>query len=106
MLYLALSLPNKVPALAAKEGDGGAGWLLGPADVSFDLLIPHIALLNGTLSSERRVEVEAISTASGGPVRLTFTTKASDMGRTFRVKIDLETFVRDGVDPRPGVKPR
>jgi hypothetical protein len=106
MLYLALSLPNKVPTSAAKEGDGGAGWLLGPADVSFDLLVPQIALLSGTLSSERRVEVEAISAASGGPVRLTFTTKVNDMGRTFRVKIDLETFVRDGVDPRPGVKSR
>jgi len=104
LLYLTLSVPTKMPTSGAKGADAAAGWALGPTDASFDLLIPQIALLGGTMASERRVVFEDLSAASGSPVHLTFTTKVSEMGRTFRIKIDLETFVRDGVDPRPGVK--
>jgi hypothetical protein len=32
------------------------------------------------------------------------TTTLTDVGRAFRVKIDLETFVRDGEGPRPAGK--
>ena len=105
-LFLALTVPPTMPASSVKDPDGPRGWPIGSPDLSFDLLIPQIALLAGTLATERRVVYEHVSAASGSPVRLTLATKVTDLGRTFRIKVDLETFVRDGVDPRPGVKAR
>ena len=78
--------------------------MLGPSDLALDLLIPRIGLLAGTLASDRRVEIEKVSAAAGSPVRLTLTTQVNDATRIFRVKIELETFVRDGADARPAVK--
>jgi hypothetical protein len=106
LLFLALSLPAKMPASGGKGTDGAPGWVLGPADLSFDFLIPHIALLGGSLAGDHRVMFEGVSAAPGSPIRLTLTTKVNDANRRFRLKIELETFVRDGVDPRPGVKSR
>jgi hypothetical protein len=105
LLSLVLSLPTKMPTASAK-GDGAPGWVLGPSDLSLDLLIPHIAQLSGTLASDRRVVFENVSAVSGSPIRFTLTTNVSDAGRTFHVKIDGETFVRDGLDARPGAKLR
>jgi hypothetical protein len=45
-----------------------------------------------------------VSVAQGSPIRLTLTTKVSDATRTFRVRFELETFVRDGIDPRPAAR--
>jgi hypothetical protein len=106
LLFLALSVPAKMPSSAGKSADAGPGWALGPSDLSLDLLIPHVALLAGTLASDRRVVFENVSAAPGIPVRLTLTAKVNDVVRTFRLKIELETFVRDGVDPRHGATSR
>jgi hypothetical protein len=37
-------------------------------------------------------------------LRLTLTAKVNDAPRVFRLKIDLESFVRDGVDGTTGKK--
>ena len=103
-LYLALSVPARALTSAQKGTDGTPGWVLGPSDLALDLLIPRIGLLAGTLASDRRVEIEKVSAAAGSPVRLTLTTQVNDATRIFRVKIELETFVRDGADARPAVK--
>ncbi len=101
-LFLALSLPTKRPTSGAQGSAGAPEWVLGPSELSFDLLIPQMALLTGTLATDRRVVFDNVSAVAGSPVRLVLTTKVSDATRTFRVKMDLETFVRDGTDPRPG----
>lgn len=105
-LFLSLTVPTQMPSAGARDTDAAAGWVLGPLDLSLDLLIPHVALLAGSLASERHVRFESLSAAAGSPVRLTLTTKVSEGGRTFRIKVELETFVRDGMDPRLGTKGR
>jgi hypothetical protein len=104
LVYLAMTVPTKMPSSSGKGTDGAPGWVLGPSDLALDLLIPHIGLLEGTLASDRHVTVETVAATTGSPLRLTLTTKLSDAGRAFRVKIDLETFVRDGVGARPAAK--
>ena len=111
LVFLALSVPTKMPSSAGKGAagwgaDGAPGWVLGASDLSLDLLIPRIAMLSGTLASDRRVVIENASASAGSPIRLTLTTTVSDAPRAFRVKIELETFVRDGLDLRPGAKSR
>ncbi len=101
LLFLAMSLPTKRPTSAAKGSNGAAEWVLGPSDLSFDLLLPQMALLTGSLAADRRVVFDSVSAATGSPIRLALTAKVTDATRTFRVKIDLETFVRDGANPRP-----
>jgi hypothetical protein len=103
-LFLAVSLPSKPKNEAAHRADAAAGLSLGVGDLALDLLIPRIALLDGTLASERSVTVENVSASTGSPLKFTLTTKIHDAARTFRVKVELETFVRDGVTARPGEK--
>jgi len=100
-LFLAVSVPAKPRSSAA---DGGLEISLGPGDLTMNLLIPHIALLDAILASERRVTVDNSSASTGSPLKLTLTTKVRDATRIFQVKIELETFVRDGVTARPAGK--
>jgi hypothetical protein len=99
-VFFALSVPIKAPSSAARDASEAPGVVLGPSDLVLDLLIPRIAILSGTLASDRRVEIVNVSASAGGPIRLTLMAKLRDAARTFRVKIELETFVRDGADPR------
>ena len=103
-LFLALSVPTKPKGPTADKSDAAPGIPLGSTDLAMDLLIPHIALLDGTLASDRRVLIDNASAATSSPLRLTLTTKVRDATRTFRVKIEVETFVRDGVTSRPMVQ--
>jgi len=104
LVFLALSLPSKMPTSGDKGAAATPEGTLGAADLAFDLLIPQVALLSGSLSSERHVVFENVSAARGSPIRLTLTTKVSDATRTFRVRFELETFVRDGIEPRPATR--
>jgi hypothetical protein len=72
--------------------------------MELDLLIPRIGLLSGTLASERRLVTETVTPSVGSPLRLTLTAKVNDAPRTFRVKIDVESFVRDGDSQTTGKK--
>jgi hypothetical protein len=103
LVFLSLSLPSKMPTSGDKAG-AAPEWTLGPGDLAFDLLVPQVALLSGSLTSERHVVFDNVSVAQGSPIRLTLTTKVSDATRTFRVRFELETFVRDGIDPRPAAR--
>jgi hypothetical protein len=103
-LFLALSVPIKPQSPPAERGDAGPAILLGPGDLAMDLLIPHIALLGGVMASDRRVTIDHASASTSSPLRLTLTTKVRDTARIFQVKIELETFVRDGVASRPAGK--
>jgi hypothetical protein len=102
-LFLSVSLPTRPPA-AAQRGDAGAGIALGPADLSFDLLVPKVGLLSGASASERRVVVRDVGGAVGGPIRFTLASKVSEGARNFHVQIEVETFVRDGAEVRAGAK--
>ncbi|MET0592673.1 MAG: hypothetical protein ABW133_08240 [Polyangiaceae bacterium] len=98
-LFLSVSVPSKMP-IATGRGDAGPGVALGPMDLAFDLLIPRIALLSGMMASERRVVMTEATGAAGSPLRMTVTSKVSDGTRSFRVQIEVESFVRDGSETR------
>ena len=97
-LFLAIALPTKAPRAPAPRGDAGPGFSLGPSDLTLDLLLPKVGLLSGNLASDRRVVTETVTAAVGSPLRLTLTVKVNDAPRVFRVKVDVESFVRDGVE--------
>ena len=106
-LFLAIAVPTKAPRAPAPRGDdpgksltrdAGPGFLLGPSDLTLDLLIPKVGLLSGNLASDRRVVTETVTASVGSPLRLTLTVKVNDATRVFRVKVDVESFVRDGVE--------
>jgi hypothetical protein len=103
-LFLALTVPAKGSSALASHADAEAGLLLGPTDLTLDLLVPKVGLLSGTLASDRRLVIEAGTLSAGSPLRLTLTAKVNDAPRVFRLKIDLESFVRDGVDGTTGKK--
>jgi hypothetical protein len=101
-LFLAISVPLNAKNSASEKSDGGVEVVLGPADLSMDLLIPNVALLDGTSAGERRVIIDSASAATSSPLKLNLTAKVRKMARTFRITIVLETFVRDGVRPHAG----
>jgi hypothetical protein len=103
-LFLTLTVPTKGPGSASRRRDAPPGITLNAGDLTLDLLLPRIALLSGTLTSDRRVVVDEASPAMGSPLRLMLTTKVADAARVFRLKIELVSFVRDGVAPPPNGK--
>jgi hypothetical protein len=102
-LYLAVSLPTRMPTIPPRH-DAGAGVALGPADLSFDLLVPKVGLLSGASASERRAVIQDVGGAAGSPIRFGVAIRVLEGARTYRVQIDVETFVRDGAELRAGAK--
>jgi len=100
-LFLAIAVPTSAPA---SRGDAGPGFLLGPSDLTLDLLIPKVGLLSGSVATDRRIVTETITPSAGGPLRFSLTAKVNDATRVFRVKIDVESFVREGDSQTTGKK--
>jgi hypothetical protein len=103
-LFLVIAVPTRAPSAPAPRGDAGAGFLLGPSDLTLDLLIPKVGLLSGSVATDRRVVTETITPSAGSPLRLSLTAKVNDATRVFRVRIDVESFVRDGDSQTTGKK--
>ena len=108
-LFVALSLPAKMFAAMGAAGDAGATTMaLAPSDLTLDLLIPRVASLSGTAASDRRLVVQKLAASSPGAIELTLKAKLADGRRSFDVTLDVDTFVRDGVDlagPKRGAAP-
>jgi hypothetical protein len=95
--FIEIAAPlDAVPGLGnSKRKDAGAAIELGPRDVRFDLLVPKVATLSAFTASERVLDIERLSTEPGGSIRFVLTSTLRDAPRVFRVKLDVETFVRE-----------
>jgi hypothetical protein len=80
-----------------KVSNGRSAVELGPRDLRVDLLLPKVALLSASMSSDRTLDIEKLSTEQGGPIRFALGATLRDTPRVFRVKFDVETFVREEI---------
>jgi len=87
------AVPRAFFEVAVPSG-GDAGQALAATDVRLDLSLPRVGLFSALMANESKVDVEQLSVAPGGRVKLAFTAVLRDVPRAFRVKLDIETFVR------------
>jgi hypothetical protein len=96
--FLEVSVPASSiqgSAASAKKNSPPPTIALGATDVRIDLLVPNVALLSALLASNATVELRQMSADPGAPIKLVLTATLRDAPRTFRVKFDVETFVRE-----------
>jgi hypothetical protein len=97
--FIEFSVPSApAPALSGSEkkvSGGRSATDLGPRDLHVDLLLPKVALLSALTASDRTIDLERLSTDLGGPIRFVLAATFRDAPRVFRVKFDVETFVRE-----------
>jgi hypothetical protein len=96
--FLEVSVPASSiqgSAAGAKKNSPPPTLALGATDLRIDLLVPKVALLSALLASNATVELRQMSADPGAPIKLVLTTTLRDAPRTFRVKFDVETFVRE-----------
>jgi len=98
-LYVEVQVPSNELAAKSKP-DAAMAIALATTDLKLDLLLPKVALLSSTTSSDRKLEIVQWSSEFGGPVQFVVSTRVSDAPRSFLVKITVETFVRDVAGPR------
>jgi hypothetical protein len=87
-----------VPGLGdGKRKDSGtkSAIELGTRDMRVDLLLPKVATLSALTASDRALDIERLSTEPGGSIRFVLTSTLREAPRVFRVKFDVETFVRE-----------
>ena len=103
-LFVELALPARAmpgsaapPSGALKKGSAprAPSIDLGATDLRLDLLVPKVAVLSAVMASDTSLEVEQLSLDPGGPIRFVLGSTLRDAPRVFRVKIDVETFVRE-----------
>ena len=92
---LVVPLPGTGPA--AKKGAPAAPPKipLEKSDLRLDLLVPKVALLSSVTAEGSSVELQQLSLEPGAPIRFSLASTIRDTPRTFRVKITVETFVRE-----------
>lgn len=81
------------PAAAGKKGTNGVP--LGTSDLRLDLLVPKVAVLSGLLARDTKVDIEDLSVQPEGPIKFKLESTLHEAPRNFRVKLDVETFVRE-----------
>jgi hypothetical protein len=78
-----------------------ASVTLGSGDLRLDLLVPKVALLSSLLASDAKVDVEQMSSEVGGPIKFVLESTLREAPRSFRVKLAVETFVRERASTSP-----
>jgi hypothetical protein len=68
---------------------------LGSNELRLDLLVPKVALLSSLLASDVELQIETLSSEPAGPIKFVLESTLREAPRTFRVKLDVETFVRE-----------
>ena len=96
---------KRAPSARAREAENVASVALGPEDLTLDLLLPDGAALSAAGTLERKLDVAAWGTDVGSPIRFTLTFRLLDAPRLLRVKIELETYLRDVVGTRSAATP-
>ena len=80
--------------LSPKELEKGE-HLLGPAQITMDLLLPKVALLSAATAKEIGLESSRLVPEVGSPAKLELAATLLDGTKTYALKMRLETFVRD-----------
>jgi hypothetical protein len=94
-LFLEFSAPPTKKGAAVQPSSAA----LGSGDLRLDLLVPKVALLSSVLASDAKVDVEQMSSDVGGPIKFVLESTLREAPRTFRVKLTVETFVRERASP-------
>jgi hypothetical protein len=68
---------------------------LAARDLDLDLLVPKVGLLSAILAGETKIEVRQFSAEPTAPIDFVLTTTLRDAPRSFHVKLDVQTFVRE-----------
>ncbi len=63
--------------------------------VDLDLSIPKVGLLSAILASDTKLDLRHFSAEQGDPLDFVLSTTLRDAPRTFRVKFDVQSFVRE-----------
>jgi hypothetical protein len=113
-MFVELALPATAvpgsaasPSRAMKKGSAPTAPSidLRATDLRLDLLVPKVAVLSAVMAMDTSVEVEELSLEPGGPIRFVLASTLRDTPRVFRVKIDVETFVRERSSRSENPKP-
>jgi len=72
---------------------------LAASELTLDLLLPKVGTFSALTSDQRTLEMSRWSNQMGQPLKFTITTKLGDAPHTYGAKIEVETFVRDVVEP-------
>ncbi len=104
-LFLEVTMPaNPHGATLAREASQKGGTTphelsLGEHDLDLDLLIPKVGLLSAVLASDTKLDLRHVSVVEGDPVDFVLSTTLRDAPRTFRVKFEVQSFVREKIGP-------
>jgi hypothetical protein len=101
-LWPAADAPQATPKLfvevsgapSAKKGFAGS-------DLRLDLLVPKTAVLSAVLASDTKITIDQLSVDPGGPIKFVVESTLREAPRNFRVKLDVETFVRERAPEPP-----
>jgi hypothetical protein len=100
-LFLDLSVPagriERPTTQLNQAGRTAPALELSLVDLRLDLLLPKVALLSAVTASESKLESSELSTEVGSPIKLVLTSALHDASRSFRVRLEVETFVRDRI---------
>ncbi len=78
-----------------------------PGGIDFALLVPQRRLLTSeSLEGPMTIHVDLLGTDLGSPVRFTLEADVGPSHRKFRVRFEINTFVRDVVDSGEAPPPR
>ena len=79
---------------------------LSTTELTVDVLLPKVGTFSALTADERTLEASRWSEQVGQPVKFTITTKLGDAPHTYGAKIEVETFVRDVVEPAAATEQR
>jgi hypothetical protein len=92
--------PQVFLEVAGSRGEANkASRALATTDLTLDLLLPKVGLFSALTSDERTVEGTAWPSKMGDAVKLVLTAELHDGPQVYKTKIDVDTFVRDVVEP-------
>jgi hypothetical protein len=110
-LFIDLTLPRSAltpsPQSARQAGPHAAEAFkpveLGIGDLSFEMLVPKLAELSGATATKRQLTAIQLTPSMGAPASLDLLLELTQAPHRYRVKIHLETFVRE--TSGPGMRP-
>jgi hypothetical protein len=96
-LFVEFAAP--APAAGKKGPERAKPVPLGTGDLRLDLLVPKVALLSALLANDTKLELDELSVQPEGPIKFKIESMLHEAPRNFRVKLDVETFVRERTGP-------